>query len=192
MPPATFTLGNTLFQMEQFHFYLWLFYRLVGLLTGPRATNDLFLPPLSSPSRTVVRRVEGRVRFTLRSTSACGCDKQLRDVTFLILFTFFSPRASSPTLDLFIYKINSFLILLQKKKKEWFSRIRGRFNVKVNPLTSTFIQESPWLPAGVSVTTEDAKKRHSEMIENDFVIGVSLISAALNLIIFFLFHINKW
>lgn len=65
MPPATFTLGNMLFQMEHFHYYLWLFYRQTWSPHGASSAK-WFIPPPAATS-TVVKgwRDGGKIYFKL-------------------------------------------------------------------------------------------------------------------------------
>lgn len=65
MPPATFTLGSTLFQMEHFHLYLWLFYRQTWSPHGASSAK-WFIPPPAATS-TVVKgwRDGGKIYFKL-------------------------------------------------------------------------------------------------------------------------------
>lgn len=65
MPPATFTLGSMLFQMEHFHLYLWLFYRQTCSPHGASSAK-WFIPPPAATS-TVVKgwRDGGKIYFKL-------------------------------------------------------------------------------------------------------------------------------
>lgn len=82
MPPATFTLGSTLFQMEHFHLYLWLFYRQTWSPHGAPSAK-WFIPPPAATS-TVVKgwRDGGKIYFKL-SKPGDAVNKGRGDIVFV-------------------------------------------------------------------------------------------------------------